>query len=807
MKNRASLPKRDAADGAVDSWIEALLSAQSSEPAPARDHLRYTIDVQEHYYVPRFHLAAYVVPVYRIGTHGAPRLQDLRTLAQAGGKYVLPSDRTVGRLVAASGLLGGLGTLSPTILGTLLDVLIRTGRLHWNSLQAPSLQLEPVRARLIWRVDSDHRQRAHVEGRPSTVLISSSPLWYADPEQDVAGPLDAGIPGDIAPVVASAPALTEEQARRAHVALRQVFSPAGIEGPMVSVDQHVVDRDPTPVMRLSGANGAAFLDLRFAYGEHLVRAGDEAREFRSDGPGTASTWPRRASYEKQIVSRLREWGFGAADWTNSRFEAVEEVRWVRFAASTAPQLRAQGWRIDVDDAFPFSVVEPEPEWHADLTETERRWFELDLGIDVEGERLALLPIVLDALEVNGIGLGDDLSALAERTDPIFGRLPSGKYVALPAARVARVLATLADLFDGGNVSEGGRLQVNRLQAAALSHLEGTIGLQWSNARALRDLTEALSGVSGSELLVPDTFKAVLRPYQSDGVAWLQALREHGFGGVLADDMGLGKTVQLLAHVAIEKAAGRLTAPALIVAPTSVVPNWRAEIARFVPELRVISLTGADRGSQFAQIGNSDVALTTYALLPRDAEYLLERDWSIAVLDEAQAIKNPRAKAAAVARELRAGQRLAMTGTPIENHLEELWSIYAFAVPGLLGERSRFARSFRGPIEKRGDSLRHSALAARLRPFLLRRTKDRVASELPELTEIVQRIELPGAQRDLYETIRLAMHRRVREEVQRRGLARSRIVVLDALLKLRQVCCDPRLVKLPAAAGVKESQKS
>ena len=159
-----------------------------------------------------------------------------------------------------------------------------------------------------------------------------------------------------------------------------------------------------------------------------------------------------------------------------------------------------------------------------------------------------------------------------------------------------------------------------------------------------------------------------------------------------------------------------------------------------------------------------------------------------------------------ARRLHADQRIALTGTPIENHLEELWSIFAFAEPGLLEDLSSFRRLFRSPIEKHGDTLRRSTLASRLRPFLLRRTKASVASDLPEKTEIIQRVELSGEQRDLYETIRLAMHARVREEVERRGLNRSRIVVLDALLKLRQVCCDPRLLKLPAAATVTESAK-
>jgi SNF2 family DNA or RNA helicase len=245
---------------------------------------------------------------------------------------------------------------------------------------------------------------------------------------------------------------------------------------------------------------------------------------------------------------------------------------------------------------------------------------------------------------------------------------------------------------------------------------------------------------------------------------------------------------------------------LIVSPTSVSPNWRSEIARFVPHLRVLALTGADRAERFTQIARSDIVLTTYALLQRDIETLCAHEWQIAVLDETQAIKNPRSKGAQAAWRLRAAQRLALTGTPMENHLGELWSVFAFAVPGLLGDRAAFGRAFRTPIEKRGDTQRRRVLSSRLRPFLLRRTKEVVALDLPEKSEIVTRIELDGAQRDLYETIRIAMHGRVRDALRMRGLARSHIVVLDALLKLRQVCCDPRLLKVSAARGVRGSAK-
>ena len=167
----------------------------------------------------------------------------------------------------------------------------------------------------------------------------------------------------------------------------------------------------------------------------------------------------------------------------------------------------------------------------------------------------------------------------------------------------------------------------------------------------------------------------------------------GFGGVLADDMGLGKTVQFLAHLAIEEAHGRLRGPVLIIAPTSVLPNWRAEIARFVPNLRVVSLSGNDRAERFDRIEDNDVALTSYALLHRDADRLTEREWQMVVLDEAQFVKNPRSKGAHAAARLRAAQRVALTGTPIENHLEELWSIFSFAIPGLLGDRTQLRASF------------------------------------------------------------------------------------------------------------------
>ncbi|MGH8307444.1 MAG: DEAD/DEAH box helicase, partial [Gammaproteobacteria bacterium] len=201
-----------------------------------------------------------------------------------------------------------------------------------------------------------------------------------------------------------------------------------------------------------------------------------------------------------------------------------------------------------------------------------------------------------------------------------------------------------------------------------------------------------------------------------------------------------------------------------------------------------------------------IVLTTYALLPRDAKVLAAQEYRAVILDEAQAIKNPKAKAAQIVRGLKARQRLCLTGTPMENHLGELWSLFHFLMPGFLGDERHFKRLYRTPIEKHGDTERQAALARRIAPFMLRRTKEQVAAELPPKTEILRTVELESAQRDLYESIRLAMHEKVRQEIEKKGFARSQIVILDALLKLRQVCCDPRLLKLTSAKKVKQSAK-
>jgi SNF2 family DNA or RNA helicase len=271
-------------------------------------------------------------------------------------------------------------------------------------------------------------------------------------------------------------------------------------------------------------------------------------------------------------------------------------------------------------------------------------------------------------------------------------------------------------------------------------------------------------------------------------------------------MGLGKTLQTIAHLVAEKQAGRLDAPALVVGPTSLAGNWRRELGRFAPHLRVALVRGAGRRYQWASAGRCDVVITTYPVLVRDEALLASRRFSTLILDEAQAIKNPRSQAHRAAARVNAGHRLCLSGTPVENNLGELWALFDFLSPGLLGDADWFRHRYARPIENGQDRERLRALREQVAPFILRRTKEEVARDLPPKTIVVRPVELAGAQRDLYESLRVAAHAEVRQVIAQRGLGASAITILDALMRLRQACCDPRLIRGEAARGVRESAK-
>ena len=515
---------------------------------------------------------------------------------------------------------------------------------------------------------------------------------------------------------------------------------------------------------------------------------------RLDGLGMVSL----AEYLERFRLRAAETDVDVGDLLNqpdARRPPLPPQQW----QALIDVLTAEGFIIEFAPEFPSDRVTEIDSWHGDLVDSGQAWFDLALGIDVDGERVDLLPVLRRVISDPQFSLTAKAGEKADAS--IAVSLDDQRKVRLSLARLRTLIEPLLEWLQ---VEPKGSLRIHRTALTQLDRLE-EVQLIWSGASRLQDRLPELRALP-KRTEEPEGFTATLRDYQREGLAWLAFLSDAGLGGILADDMGLGKTVQVLAHIVDEKQRGRLAHPVLVVAPTSLIGNWCDETARFAPNLRVLVLHGSGRSARYAAIDEHDLVITTYPLLSRDRTRLLEAKFSLLVLDEAQAIKNARSLAAQVVRDIPATRRLAMTGTPLENHLGELWAQFDAVEPGLLGSSRQFTRFFRNPIEKHGDVERQQRLKRRIGPLLLRRRKEDVLSELPPKTEMVHRLDLAPGQRELYETLRLAQHERVRDAIRERGLGHSGIIVLDALLKLRQVCCDPRLVKLESARRTRSSAK-
>lgn len=735
--------------------------------------------------------------------------------------------------------------LEGAIAAQALELMLPTGRLWWVEAEhahAPttawrftSLKAGGTRpGGLAWRTDEQRRLYPALAADPAaTLALPCDPPWYVDVGRGEAGPLECGPHQHLLRQLLLLPPLEEVDVP----VVSSLLADMAPELPQPDAAQGrtlvEVGGEPRALLRLNTLRvwgmkayrgykahtyGQSLLDYAtpvFRYGDgdsQLEVPPGAATEFHVRADGEVLRLRRQEAVEAERLDRLAEAGFMPiprqvffSEPPPGLWGLESEEHWTHFFHDVAPTLRAQGWSIEVPEGFRHYILEPES-WDAELEEAENGWFSLSMGIVVEGERLPLAPLLADLFRTDARWLEPARLKRIKNDEPVQLALPGGRRVRVSAGRIKPLAATLIDLFD--QVPASGELRVSKLDAPRLEDLTDAKRWQFKGADAVKDMARRLQAGQGVKPVpAPPGFAFALRPYQQEGLAWLQYLRAQGLGGILADDMGLGKTAQTLAHLLTEKQAARLDKPALVVLPTSLVFNWQREAERCAPALKVLSLHGKARAAAFARIPDHDVCLTTYPLLWRDEAELARHEFSTLILDEAQTVKNAQARAAAVVRKLRARHRLCLTGTPLENHLGELWAQFDFLLPGFLGDGKQFARTWRTPIEKHGDTLRRDLLARRLAPFILRRKKEEVARELPEKTVILRTVELEGGQRDLYETVRAAMDVKVREEIASKGFNRSQIVILDALLKLRQVCCDPRLLKtVQAAEKVKERAK-
>jgi hypothetical protein len=820
-----------------------------SYPPEIRNRLIYWLDIGEYPIGDKFVTLDFrKVSILKNGSIGGQcdRYNGEKVVYGGGPKFLRPSDRSIIGDLERSRRLGQInyGHLAGEQGSEILAKVLSTGRCYWSDHRygsSPLLAGPATKAKGHWQADTAGAQtfELDVSGHPNAIVLPLSPPWFYDPESNQCGPLQSDVSPALTEALLRASAISGSDATPFRKALQDRLKNHKIplpEAPKKS-QYHTVKPKPRLTLKLAAFEPSyspywsrtrstwdipiAVLD--FSYNGQWISADENQKEIEIMKGDTLTIIPRDFGVEEQLIARLIEAGLSPlSDDTGVKVPAGAnqsifvvddydfEVNWLHLMQNDLSKLENEGWTINFAEDFPFSLASEPEHWSVGIEGSSGNdWFSLSLGVKVDGQDIDLVPVLLDIFS----RIPDDLDdgaidfILFGVNNTIFLPIGDGRFISLPGERLRPLLQNLFELFadkDSG-LSKISRFRLNDI--ATLEEAAIQSGAVVKGAEALRGIAKKLTGGAKIKPVpVPTGLDATLRPYQREGLNWLQFLADVGLGGILADDMGLGKTMQTLAHMLAEKENGRLNKPCLLVVPTSLIPNWRIEAERFAPSLTVLTLHGPARRERFGDIAAFDVVLTSYALIHRDREALLKQDYHFAIFDEAQTIKNPSANAAKFAFEVTAKQKICLSGTPVENHLEELWSLCHCVAPGLLGERKAFRKFFRTPIEKQGDGRKQAILNRRVVPFLLRRTKDAVATELPQKTETIEHVALEGRQRDLYETVRLAMDKKVRAEINAKGMARSQITVLDALLKLRQTCCDPRLVKLDAARKVTASAK-
>jgi superfamily II DNA or RNA helicase len=555
----------------------------------------------------------------------------------------------------------------------------------------------------------------------------------------------------------AAPALTEALVRSR---VDPAILPAGLR-------YDVVDTAPRPrlhvarLTKVTYATRAGDLEahVTFDYDDTIVPAGTGATAY---DPVRRRMIRRNLNDEQRYVERLHQLGFRRG-WGQGSQMGEFLVGSEQFDRAVRT-LVSEAWRVDAEGAVYRNANAMRLQVSSGID-----WFELHGDVDFgTGESVPLTRLL------SSLKRGERSIVLGDGTR---GMVPDEWL-----RRYARIA--------GFGEVEGDHVRYRPSQTALLDALleaQPAVSIDQTFARA-RDAMRSFEGIRHQE--PPSTFIGQLRDYQMEALGWFDFLRQFGFGGCLADDMGLGKTVMVLALLdARRQEPARERRPSLAVVPRSLVFNWIAEARRFAPHLRVLDYTGPQRVN--ARLDDHDLVLTTYGTLRRDAPTLKDYEFDYLILDEAQAIKNAVTATAKAVRLLRGRHRLALSGTPVENHIGELWSLFEFLNPGLLGSSSAFARA--SAVQRRDGGEDLALVARALKPLILRRTKAQVAPELPERTEQTIHCELEGPQRTFYDELRAHYRSTLFARVEREGLDRSKIHVLEALLRLRQAASHAGLV--------------
>jgi SNF2 family DNA or RNA helicase len=643
----------------------------------------------------------------------------------------------------------------------------------------------------LWLVSNIKLARYHI--------LQTTPLLIIDSTTNVISQLSGQYDYATIQKLINIPPIPEAQAKGVYDTLLDNFPKIKIQLPEIQTTD-TIKQLPTPHLKLYSTKSNKshkFIQYEIYYDKHRVEPYKRNETEIIENKDNKTIIIRSLESEDKSLDIIKNCGFieiidtdkplesHMIDLTISYDMPPQKALgiWSQFMQSTIPHLKALGWVIEIDESFNMEFTET-CQMMVDSSKDDDGWFSLTFDIEINGNRIQLVPLLTSIFSEY-----DSIKALPETL--ILEHEPN-KYIEIKTKEITPIINTIYELLD--KTQKDGSFKIKAFDAL-LVDAELLQYTSWTGTKEIIKLSEKLSNHKKIETVKPPkSLSLPLRDYQHTGFNWMHFLNDYGFSGILADDMGLGKTFQVLSLLLKLKEEGKLNKPAIIIVPTSLVTNWEMENQKFTPTLKLLVLYGKDRNSDFDKINEYDIIITTYGLITRDQDTHQTIQYSYAILDEAQAIKNHKAITTRNICKINSVHRIAMSGTPIENHLGELWSLFNFLMPGYLGTIQGFNTTFRKPIEDNEDVKKQQLLNKKINPFVLRRDKKEVLKEMPEKTIKTTYIEFGPEQAKLYESIKLTTQQEVIKLIKNKGNKAS-IQVLTAIMQLRQTCCDPRLLNL------------
>ncbi|CAM4431037.1 DEAD/DEAH box helicase [Pseudoalteromonas ostreae] len=749
-------------DYIMNDWFEELTTLKQNQSSQAKNVLLFVLDVENSRVILTPKIAAFSAEhQYTLGRN----LTD-----QQLNSFVTPSDllETDFRLYSWIRSQNALGNLE--LRGqwgfNALQQLIASQRLFFGrsrqSIKADSAE----DLSFSWSHKKDLIQlNVSLTGKQSWFLLKTTPPTYLDTETLRIGRLRTPLSGEEVAHIKAIPAIHTANFDRVYKQLAANFGD-GVIPHYQSFERKKIKRvaDTCAVVEVSNSNNQLQLTLTFNYQD-----GNYA-------PDSAPANILNASLENTVITELTNLGFELCKGAlQNEFifnkQSVIHQHWFKY--EVLPKLRQRGWKVtDKKLVIKKSIT--------------------NVSLDVKrGKRHQIISKIMISNAKAATVLANDNPEFQSlnRQSELFYYYANGKQFGVITKPAFDTLTDFKDRFEF--------IKTRDELLIPLSFLVHLMKMSCFEVNLVDDSLESYL----AELDAPATATTVLhglnagvrlREYQQQGVQWLQFLKRHQLGGILADDMGLGKTLQVIAFLANARQREQ-AGPTLIVCPTSLVSNWQNEMAKFASSIKVTTLFGSARIEQLQHLAQADCILTTYPLLKRDIAYYSPLYFENIILDEAQYIKNDSAQVSRLVKRLNAQFNLCLSGTPIENNLFELKSLLDFAMPSLLGSQAHFKQHFQTPIERDADSDRAKELKSLILPFILRRTKAEVAQELPPKTELIKEFEFEAQQKDIYQGITHSLEEKMVDLFASQGAQKSKLAFLEALLKLRQICCHPRLI--------------